>query len=289
MKITTQEVMGLKDKAIQIRRQLCQVAKEVSVIHIGGMLSAVDIVVALYYRYLKINIHNLQDETRDRFILSKGHSAVLLYLIFCDLGLYRWEDVFLNYGKIGHAFGQHPNRKYNEGIEVSTGSLGHGLSIGIGMALANQSKGISSRIYCMTGDGEMQEGSNWEAIMYAGSHHLSNLVCIVDFNQCTSSYTYGDNIVLNWEKAFEAFGWTTLYIDGANMWEVVSALESLPDVDFVSPAKPVAIISKTKKGQGVDFMKGSDWHYGSLDERLFNESIESIERHKEEGGDDNRK
>jgi len=280
MKTTIEEITALENKSIQIRKQLCQIAHRVGVIHIGGMLSAVDIVVALYYKYLGININNLEDVTRNKFILSKGHCAILLYTVFCDLELYKWDDVFLNYNKIGHVFGQHPNRKNNKGIEVSTGSLGHGLSVGVGMALANQSKKIPSRIYCMTGDGEMQEGSNWEAIMYAGSHHLSNLVCIVDFNQSTSSYKFGDNIVLNWEKAFEAFGWETKIIDGSDMREVVSAFDSLPEVNFVSPLKPIAIIAKTTKGQGVDFMKGPNWHYGSLDDRLLNEAFKSIEKQR---------
>ena len=280
MKIAAEELFLLEEKAAQIRKQICQIANQVGIIHIGGILSAVDVVTALYYKYLDYDIHRLNDETRDKFILSKGHCAILLYTIFCDLGWYRWEDVFLNYNKIGHVFGQHPNRKYNKGIEVSTGSLGHGLSIGVGMALANYSKKIPSRIYCLTGDGEMQEGSNWEAVMYAGSHQLSNLICIVDFNQSTSSFKYGDNIVLNWIQAFEAFGWEACMIDGSNMEEVVSVLESLKKVNFDSPTKPKAIIAKTLKGQNVDFMQGPDWHYGSLDDKLLNDALKSIDRHR---------
>lgn len=281
--ISVDEIKRLKDKAFEIRKQLCNIAHTVGVIHIGGMLSAVDPIVALYYKYINIDINNLNDPYRDKFILSKGHCAILLYIIFCDIGLYKWEDVFENYGNIAHVFGQHPNRKYNPGIEVSTGSLGHGLSIGVGMALANRSQNICSHIYCMTGDGEMQEGSNWEAIMYAGSHHLSNLVCIVDFNQSTSSFKYGDNIVFDWKKAFEAFGWTVHIIDGSNMEAIMSTFESLPEVDFSSQKNPTAIISKTLKGQNVDFMQGPDWHYGSLDEKLLNDAIESLHRHKIEG------
>lgn len=275
-----EEIQKLEDKAVQIRKQICEIAYEIGVIHIGGILSAVDVVVALYYRYLEFNPDDIDKESRNKFILSKGHSGVLLYVIFCDLGLYEWDEVFLNYNKLGNLFGQHPNRKLNKGIEVSTGSLGHGLSITVGMALANKSKNITSYLFCMTGDGEMQEGSNWEAIMYAGSHHLSNIVCIVDFNQSTSCYRYGDNIVLDWEKSFCAFGWDVCTIDGSDMGQIVNVFENMPEVDFTKEAKPLAIISKTVKGQDVDFMEGPAWHYGSLDEKLLNRALESIENNR---------
>lgn len=273
-------VEELMDKAVDIRKKLCYIANSIGVIHIGGMLSAVDIVVALYYRFLKYDISNLEDENRDKFVLSKGHCAVMIYVIFCDLGLYNWNEVFEKYNKLGSSFGQHPSRKNNKGFEVSTGSLGHGLSISVGMALANRSNNIESRIYCLTGDGEMQEGSNWEAIMYAGSHKLSNLVCIVDFNQSTSSFQYGDNIVLDWSKSFEAFGWEAIQINGSDMHEVVSILDSLPEIDFSKELKPIVIISKTNKGQNVDFMKGPDWHYGSMDDKLYENALESIDMYR---------
>lgn len=275
-----EEIQKLEDKAVQISKQVCVIAYEVGVIHIGGILSAVHVVVALYYKYLNFSPDNIDEETRNKFVLSKGHSGVLLYTIFCDLGLYEWDEVFLNYNKLGNSFGQHPNRKLNKGIEVSTGSLGHGLSIAVGMALANKSKKITSRIFCLTGDGEMQEGSNWEAIMYAGSHHLSNIVCIVDFNQSTSCFRYGDNIVLDWEKAFSAFGWDVCTIDGSNMEEIVKTFDSISEVCFSDEAKPLAIISKTVKGQNVDFMEGPSWHYGSLDDKLLHKALESIENNR---------
>lgn len=273
-------VEELKDKAVEIRKKLCLIANQIGVIHIGGMLSAVDVMVALYYRFLNLNIDDLENENRDKFVLSKGHCAVLMYVIFCDLGLYKWNQVFEQYNKFGHSFGQHPNRKYNKGFEVSTGSLGHGLSISVGMALANRNKNIMSRIYCMTGDGEMQEGSNWEAIMYAGSHDLSNLVCIVDFNQSTSSFQCGDNIMVYWIQAFEAFGWKAIQIDGSDMSEIVCTMENLPQIDFTNKQKPIAIILKTLKGQNVDFMKGPTWHYGSIDDKLYDCALKSIDMHQ---------
>lgn len=280
MKWQLVSVEELKDKAVEIRKKLCLIANQIGVIHIGGMLSAVDVMVALYYRFLNLNIDDLEDENRDKLILSKGHCAVLMYVIFCDIGLYQWDQVFEQYNKFGQSFGQHPNRKYNKGFEVSTGSLGHGLSISVGMALANRNKNIISRIYCMTGDGEMQEGSNWEAIMYAGSHGLSNLVCIVDFNQSTSSFQCGDNIVISWIQAFEAFGWNPIQIDGSDMSEIIRTMENLPQIDFTKEQKPIAIILKTLKGQNVDFMKGPTWHYGSIDDKLYNCALDSIDMHR---------
>lgn len=270
----------LSRKAMEVRKTICFIANKIDVIHIGGILSSVDILVALYYNFLNYKIDNLQDIYRDRLVLSKGHCAVLLYVIFCDLGIYKWDDVFLKYNQFGNIFGQHPNRKNNPGFEVSTGSLGHGLSIALGMALANRSRNIKSRIYCLVGDGEMQEGSNWEAIMYAGSHKLSNLVCIVDFNRCTSCFRFGDNIVLDWKKAFESFGWRVHSVEGSKISHIIYTLKKMPEVDFQEDNEPIAIILNTTKGQNIDFMKGPAWHYGSISDQLYDKAIESIERNK---------
>lgn len=273
-------VKMLEDKAARMRKEICITANKIGIVHLGGSLSATDVVVALYYKYLKFDIKNLNDPDRNKFILSKGHCGILLYNIFIDLGLYDWETVYSGYNQPGQLFGQHPNRKDIKGIEVSTGSLGHGLSISTGMAVANRADGRTSRIFCLTGDGEMQEGSNWEAIMYAGSHQLSNLVCIVDFNQCSASFRYGDNIVLDWRKTFEGFGWEVKEINGADMKEIVETFESLPAMDFSKKNKPIAIISKTVKGQGVDFMYGPKWHVGSIDDVKLKEAIYCIDKNR---------
>lgn len=287
MNTTAKEAAFLKDKATFMRKQICILANQLGHIHVGGLLSAVDILVALYYRFLEFDPCDLNNPRRNKFIPSKAHCAVLQYLIFSDLGLYHRDDIFIRYKQLHHPFYQVPIRK-NKGIEVSTGSLGHGLSIATGMALANRSNGIKSRIYCLAGDGEMQEGTNWEAIMYAGSHNLGNLVCIVDFNRSTAAFRYGDNIVLDWEKAFNAFNWDARMINGADMDEIVKALDSLPEVDFSTRNKPIAIITKTLKGQNVDFAHGPGWHYGSLDDRKLQEAFECIEKNKGLGDEYNR-
>lgn len=148
----------------------------------------------IYYTYMDFDPDELDNPTRNQFILSKGHNGILLYTIFCDMGMYDWDLLLDTYNTIGHPFSPHPNRKRVKGIEVSTGSLGHGLSWASGIAHANRNKDIKSRIFCMLGDGEMEEGSNWEAILYAASKKLDNIVAVVDFNHCSAAFETGENM-----------------------------------------------------------------------------------------------
>jgi transketolase len=271
-------VSRLEDKAITIRKQIVLSSHLIGVVHLGGPLSATDVAVALYYEFLGFDPENLNDPDRNKFILSKGHNGVLLYNILADKGLYDWDELFGGYNKPDHPFGMHPNRKHIRGIEASTGSLGHGMSIATGLALANRVDNKKSRIFVMTGDGEMEEGSNWEAAMYAGSHQLSNLVLIIDFNKATGMFRLGENIVVDYVKAFDAFGWDVIEIDGNDMEQVVTAFQSLPPVDFTTKSNPTVIISHTVKGAGVDFMSGSPkWHLGSIDDKNLDVAIASIE------------
>lgn len=267
----------LQTKAAFIRKRICKASNTIGTIHLGGLLSAVDITVALYYKYLNFSMNNLDNPERDKFILSKGHCGILLYSILADLGVYEWEDVLTNFRSLSHQIWQH--KEFQKGIEVRTGSLGHGLSIATGMALANRDDGINSHIYCLVGDGEMQEGSNWEAIMYAGSHKLSNLVCIVDFNKCTSSFREGDNIIINWEQAFRSFGWNAVRIDARDMRQIVCAFDDLEKGEnvFVHD-RPTAIIAETDKGHCIEFMQGPNWHIGSLGDQDLKKAYQCIEK-----------
>lgn len=269
------EIKFLKEKAAFIRKRICIASNKIGVIHLGGLLSATDIVVALYYKYLRFSLDKIEDPNRNKFVLSKGHCGILLYSVLADLGLYDWNDIMDKFKVLSHQLWQHEN--YRLGIEVATGSLGHGLSIATGMALANRDNNICSRIYCLVGDGEMHEGTNWEAIMFAGSQHLSNLVCLVDFNQCSSSFRYGDGITFDWLKAFTAFGWKAILIDGESMFEIVGALETLSEVIFSDSSKPTAIIAKTHKGHCIDFLQGTEWHVGSLGDELLPKALECID------------
>lgn len=281
-KVYLESVPELIEKAGEIRKGICRCARYAGNVHLGGPLSATDIVVALYYKYLGFDPEDVEAVDRNSFILSKGHNGILLYCIFCDMGMYEWDELLNRYNRVGATFGPHPNRKYVRGIEVSTGSLGHGLNWAIGYAHANRNEGIHSRIYCLLGDGEMEEGSNWEAIMYAASKNLSNIVAIVDNNHCSASFMAGQNI--KWKSmadCYRAFGWEVYEIDGTNMYEIDKTLASLPPVEFNDNGKPICIISNTTKGQGVSFMQERSyaWHIGGLDDDKLAEAEQSIDEY----------
>lgn len=281
-KVFIDSLPELIKKAGEIRKKIALGTHRIGNVHLGGPLSATDITVALYYKYLGFDPDNLEDPERNTFILSKGHNGILLYTIFCDLGMYDWELLLDKYNTIGGNFGAHPNRKHVKGIEASTGSLGHGLSWSVGIAHANRNKKINSRIYCLLGDGEMEEGSNWEAIMYASSKKLDSIVAIVDNNHCSASFEAGENIVWNtMAGCFKAFGWEVYEIDGTDMRAIDNVLSSLPPVDFDNPGKPICIISNTTKGQGVKYMEEDPqpWHIGGFDDKKLEETLQLIDEY----------
>ena len=232
---------------------------------------------------------NLEDPQRDMFILSKGHNGILLYTIFCDMGIYDWDLLLDTYNTIGNPFGPHPNRKYVKGIEVSSGSLGHGLSWCCGLAHGNRNKGIKSRIWTLLGDGEMEEGSNWEAILYAASKNMDNIVAVVDFNHASASFECGQNHRWGEEggpegmaNCFRAFGWNAVVVDGTDMTAIDKVLSELPEVTL--NGKPNAIISSTTKGQGVEFMmeRPCAWHIGGFDDDKLEEALTQIKAYTAE-------
>ena len=285
-KVCINDVRKLIEKSGQIREKLCLGTHRIGNVHIGGPMSACDVATALYYKYMEFDPENLDDPERNIFVLSKGHNGILLFTIFCDMGMYDWDLLLDTYNTIDHPFGAHPNHKRVKGIEVSTGSLGQGLSWCCGMAHGNRDKGIKSRIYTLLGDGEMEEGSNWEAILYAASRKLDNVVAIVDFNHASAAFETGENLVWG-EKGgpegmadcFRAFGWNAVVIDGTNMQEIDEALGSLPPVTL--DGKPNAIICSTKKGQGVGFMmeRPCAWHVGGFGKETLDEAVADIQEY----------
>ena len=288
-RVQIESVRELVAKAGHIRKQLALGTYRIGNVHIGGPMSATDVAVALYYKHMNFDPANPEDPERDRFILSKGHNGILLYTIFCDLGMYDWDLLLDTYNTVGHPFGPHPNRKYVKGIEVSTGSLGHGLSWAAGMAHANRVKGIKSRVFTMLGDGEMEEGSNWEAILYAASKKLDNVVALVDFNHCSAAFETNENVRWGEEggpeglaNAYRAFGWNATVVDGRSMAAIDKALAELPEVTL--NGKPNCLIFDTKKGQGVDFMEArpSAWHIGGFADDKFEETLAIIDKYTEE-------
>jgi len=288
-KVHIESVRELIEKAGHIRRQLALGVRRIGNVHIGGPMSATDAAVAIYYKYMDFDPDKLDDPNRNQFILSKGHNGILLYTIFCDMGMYDWDLLLDTYNTIGNPFGAHPNRKHVKGIEVSTGSLGHGLSWCCGIGHANRAKGIKSRIFCMLGDGEMEEGSNWEAILYAASKKLDNIVAVVDFNHCSAAFETNENMRWGEEggpegmaNAFRAFGWNAAVIDGTKMAEIDAALAALPEVTL--NGKPNCIICSTQKGQGVTFMeeRPSAWHIGGFSDETLAETLELIDAYTKE-------
>lgn len=276
-------VAKLKEKSTDIAKQLCDMTFHIGTAHVGGSLSMCDFTVALYYHFMNFDPKDLKNPDRDRLYLSKGHNGCLIYNIFADLGMYTKEFLYNGYNKIDGKFGQHPNRLYIPGFEASMGSLGHGLSISVGAAHAGRMDKRNYRVFCILGDGELQEGSNWEAIMFAAHHKYGNLVAIVDDNgvqgnDYTSETINMEPMVDRWT----AFGWDVREIeDGNDMQQVVDAFESLPASDSQEKRAPICMIFKTLKGCGIDFMENEPkWHACGLDEDTLNECKLSIEQNR---------
>ena len=224
--------------------------------HPGGSLSCADILTYLYFKHMNIDPANPKKADRDRFVLSKGHAAPALYATLANRGYF---DVALlkTLRQIGSILQGHPDMKHIPGVDMSTGSLGQGISAAVGMALSAKHFGDGFKVYAVLGDGEIEEGQVWEAAMFAGNKGLSNLTAFVDYNNLQIDGTIEEvNSAAPIDKKFEAFGWHVITIDGHNFEEIENALKEAETVD-----KPVAIIAKTVKGKGVSFMENAvAWH-----------------------------
>lgn len=225
--------------------------------HPGGSLSAADIVTALYFDEMNIDPENPKKEDRDKFILSKGHAGPVQYAALAERGYYPVSDM-MRLRKLGSNFQGHPNMHKVPGIEMSTGSLGQGISVSVGMALANKMDENPGRIYTLLGDGELQEGLVWEAAMSAAHYKLDNMVAIVDFNGLQIDGKNDDVMTVKpIDEKFAAFGWNVIVIDGHNFDEILDAFAKAR----ACMEKPTAIIAKTHKGKGVSFMEDNPgWH-----------------------------
>lgn len=224
--------------------------------HIGGCLSMADILAVLYTRILRVDPGNPHAPDRDRFVLSKGHATAILYAALAECGFFPVEEL-KTYCKDGSILTGHVSHAVS-GVEVSTGSLGHGLPIAIGMALAARSSRSDRRVFCLLSDGECDEGSTWESILFAPHHRLTNLCAIVDFNKIQSFGSVAD--VLNLEPfadKWRSFGWHVEEIDGHDLAALERVLSAAPASD-----RPTAVIAHTIKGKGVSFMENRlEWHY----------------------------
>jgi len=285
-RVDAELIARLEDKAIDIRKQLFDLASKIGVVHLGGALSNTDVAVALYYHTLRYDPRRPDWPDRDRFVLSKGHMACLYYNILSDVGFFPRNDIIVGYNAIDGRFGMHPNRQYVPGIEASTGSLGHGLSIAVGMALGARMRNEDWRVFCVTGDGELNEGSNWEAIMAAAKYQLGNLVAIVDLNKL--SIGGATSVVMPMEpldEKWRAFGWDVTRIDGHDMAKIVETLDALPPSDSQILRKPVCIVAETIKGKSIPFMENNpEWHAGGLDDARCAECCELVEATRKSRG-----
>jgi len=265
----------LADRARFIRLETLRLTRIAGAGHYSSTFSAAELLAALYYAHLRIDPANPQWEDRDRFVLSKGHAAIGLYPVLADLGFYAPSKLD-NFTKLGSSFGDHPDMKKIPGIDFSSGSLGHGLSVALGMALAGRMAGRDYRTYCMLGDGELNEGQIWEAAMAAGHFKLQGLVGIVDRNQL--SIDGPTEKVMSVEPLvdrFTSFGWDVKRIDGHDMSSVLATLGALKPA---GEGKPQMIIADTIKGRGVKYMELSlDWHVGNLVGADYDDAWSEIE------------
>ncbi|WP_420264429.1 transketolase [Candidatus Magnetominusculus dajiuhuensis] len=248
----------LNDKAEEIRRSIFKMICDGGGGHIPASLSIVEILVALYYEVLNVTPATICDPGRDRFILSKGHACVTLYAVLADLGFFD-KSALDTFGRRGSILGGHPDMLKIPGVEASTGALGHGLPFGAGIAMAAKMDNRDFKVFVVMGDGECQEGSVWEAAMFAAQHRLDNLCVIIDYNRLQAMDEL-DKIVSVSPLAdkWRAFGWQVKEADGHNIKELVDLCTALP----FQPKKPSMIIANTIKGKGVSFMENEPiWHY----------------------------
>lgn len=252
----------LAERAKFIRLETVRLARIAGAGHYSSTFSCAELLAALYYAHLRFNPAEPKWPERDRFVLSKGHVAIGLYPVLADLGFFD-KHMLDNYTRLGSPFGDHPDMKRIPGIDFSSGSLGHGLSIGVGMALAGRALKRDYRTYVLLGDGELHEGQVWEAAMAAGHFGLQGLVAIVDRNGlCIDGRTEEIMNIEPVDERFAAFGWHTTRIDGHDFKAVLGALDGLKGA---GRGKPQLIVADTVKGRGVERMEMAlNWHVGTL-------------------------
>lgn len=264
---------NLTAKAYELRKDIIDLIYRSKCGHIGGDFSVVDILVSLYYKQMNVAPELVNDANRDRFILSKGHSVEALYVILADRGFFPKEDL-LTYSQYGSKYIGHPNNKIN-GIEMNSGSLGHGLPVAVGMAMAGKMDKTSYRVYTVMGDGELAEGSVWEGAMAAGHYHLDNLCAVVDRNTLQISGSTEEVMSQNSQEArWSSFGWNVINAVGNN----ISSLNEAFELAKKTQRKPTVIIAQTIKGCGVSFMENSaPWHHKVPSEDEYKKALEELE------------
>jgi len=244
--------------ARDIRADVLRMVFQAKASHVGSCYSVADIVAVLYGSVMRIDRENVENVDRDRFILSKGHAAACIYAALANVGILPKADLE-SYGSDGSVYMTHISHKIN-GVEFSSGSLGHGLSFGVGKALVAKKSSLSWRTFVLLSDGELDEGSNWEAMMFAAHHGLDNLVAIIDYNKLQSLDTVRNTLGLEpLVEKLKAFGWLVSEIDGHNHSDIYDVCSTAS-----GRGKPSVIVAHTIKGKGISFMENKvEWHYKS--------------------------
>lgn len=253
-------LVEFKKKAKWARQQALLMQVNAGKGHLGGAFSIIDLLVGIYYSgFFKVGLKFKNNPTRDRLILSKGHACLSIYPILADLGFFP-KDELLKYGLNGTILGGHPDH-FIPGVDVSTGSLGHGLGVGAGLALGAKLNSNNSKTFVVIGDGECNEGSIWEGIIFAKAQKLNNLIAIVDNNRVgatdfTSNFTGDESLASKWRS----FGWDVIEINGHDFSQIIKTLKK---IKLKKSENPLAIVAQTIKGKGVSFMENDyHWHHG---------------------------
>lgn len=251
--------MNLTALSFECRKNVLDMIKEAKAGHIGGDFSVMDILVTLYFKQMNISPENMDDPNRDLFVMSKGHSVEAYYAVLAAKGFMNIDEVIANFSKFGSKYIGHPNNKL-PGIEMNSGSLGHGLPVCVGMALASKMDNRTNRVYTVMGDGELAEGSVWEGVMAASQYKLDNLCAVVDRNRLQISGDTEDVMGHDdLDARFSAFGWNVIHTDGNNMDSLNEAFEAAK----TCKGKPTVIIADTIKGYGGgEIMENkAPWHH----------------------------
>jgi transketolase len=266
-------VTELTKKSIEYRRKILKYIFNANAGHTGGSLSCIDILNVLYNHVMNVSPENFKSPYRDRYIQSKGHSVEALYVVLADKGFFPEADLDTLCKYKSHYIG-HPTKKVN-GVEQNTGALGHGLPICAGTALAAKLDNKNYRVFTLLGDGELPEGSNWEAALTASHYKLDNLCAIIDYNKLqisgpTSQVCNTDPI----DKKFESFGWAVKHVDGHDYDALIKTFDSIP----FENDKPNLVIAHTVKGKGISYMENNvKWHHGVPDAKQYEEALNELD------------
>ncbi|WP_163407204.1 transketolase [Flavobacterium ajazii] len=271
-------IAELKRKSIESRKKILKYIYNAKAGHTGGSLSIIDILNVLYNNVMNVSPENFKSKTRDVFVQSKGHCVEALYVVLADKGFFPEEDL-LSLCKYNSPYIGHPTKSI-PGIEQNTGGLGHGLPICAGAALAAKRDCSGVKVFTVLGDGEMAEGSNWEAMMFASHYKLDNLCAILDYNKLQITAPNADVMGLEpIDKKLEAFGWAVTHVDGHNLEELSQTLNNLPLVS----GKPTFIIAHTTKGKGISYMENVlKWHHGVPSKEQYDLAIEELDKQLQE-------